>query len=362
MIKENKAMKIVAFLLVATLITSSLVSDVVARYSSGAGNSNAASVAQWGVVISASGSLFNRKDASGNNVVDVGERSSGSGLTLSINGVSETAGELSYYINQQNVFLGEGTWGIMVKTEYKAPTIEIKTQSGVMPSDQGQGDAEQENTSEGTEEEAVLDGVGVSVFASESEDTTTYYTFADGVYSKVEHSALVDGGIYYVLSNEVTAGTSYWPLVFQLTGAGSVGYIANEAAATSINTLAGVAETLRAVFESQARFNADVNLTDWFGLNHQNITWSWTNCQYGCNKNEITITGGDNISLCATCMYDTILQMLKGEESGTMFVVKKAAEHVYRTPVAATADSNYTNNDYNLKVNFDLKIVVNQAD
>jgi hypothetical protein len=316
---ENKAIKLVAFLLVATLITTSVVSEVFAKYTSRTDSGNMARAAQYGIIVSAEGKLFNQQDESGNQVINVGDKSPGNGLTLALNGVAEVNGEISFSVDYQNIFLGSGDWGIIITAEN---------------------------------------------VAAENYVAGTYYVLEGDTYKKEENDATFDPGkTYYLLKNEVSIATSgYWPVVFKMTGTGPVGYVENEATATKVNTLEGVVNTLSGALDSKKTFIAAENLSN-IGLISQSIMWEWNNCRSNCDKNEINIVDGEITSVCDVCKADTILQnLLLENNAGTIHVVKKDSAMSYKVPTAATSAGGYTDGDYNLYAAFNFNLAVRQTD
>jgi hypothetical protein len=69
--KKNKMMRLASALLVLTLLTTSLISGTLAKYTTSGNASDTARVAKFGVVINTSGSLFSdayvkKEESSGN--------------------------------------------------------------------------------------------------------------------------------------------------------------------------------------------------------------------------------------------------------------------------------------------------------
>lgn len=394
--KKNKATKIAAFLLIITLVTASVVSEVFAKYTSKADNGNTAAVGKWGVAASAEGSLFTSKDSAGNYTVAPGDVSSGKGLNISLNGKAGVDGEISFYVNQQNIFLSSGTWGIMVEAENvpvsrqsainsaqgAAPQVDNKASEADNLQNSSPEASSPDENAEGGEPEAgtapegssaeknTQDGdinVGSMALAGEAapktmqtsvvnnntrsaDSGTVYYKLSGGVYTAVDSGSLTAGTTYYVMKNQVTLAKDYWPVVFKMTGDGSVGYVPGDTEGMNTNTLKGIADTLKGVLGEKKQFKANTDLSA-YGLKNQTITWQWSNCTSGCSKDAITITSGESGTVCDICKYDTILQSLMAQ-SGP--VVKKAADGSYKAPVAST--------DYCLNVDFGLKMSVNQVD
>ena len=149
--KKNKMMRAASGLLVATLLTTSIISGTFAKYTTQDSASDTARVAKWGVTASASGSLFgsdyyaksesntsNKIAATYTGSVDLTGTSSGSsattsaekivapgtqsdkGMTLSVSGTPEVKTKISIGVDNipendySDIYLANGTYGVMV--------------------------------------------------------------------------------------------------------------------------------------------------------------------------------------------------------------------------------------------------------
>ena len=125
--KKNKMMRLASFLLIAVLLTTSIISGTFAKYVTEGSATDTARVAKFGVVIDASGSLFSNSyvnAAGGNtpatsgtltvsaaeNVVAPGTKCSNDGLKLSITGTPEVNVKVTFAIadDSNDVFLKAG--------------------------------------------------------------------------------------------------------------------------------------------------------------------------------------------------------------------------------------------------------------
>ncbi|MCP1100918.1 hypothetical protein M2454_000134 [Aequitasia blattaphilus] len=302
--KENRVMRIVAFLLLGGLVSTAIVSGVTARYTSKKEGSYSAKVAPSGVLTATTGTLFHE-------TVEPNTTSPEGGLTLGVHGVSEMRGEVLCSVDYQNIFLGEGVWGIMIPDE--------------------------------------------SV-TEESYGYRTYYTFDSTREVYTIEDTFAPDKVYYYMENEVYVEPGgYWPIAFQIAD-NSGGYVVQEDAKTTTNTL----EEAVNVMESgvTGTFEAYENLTDRFG--NQNITWSWMNCirDNFCEKNGIVIEGGEGSegNICDNCKRDRIIQNLMN--GSTASVVRKESEE----PEITYKIQDHTSDRCNLNVDLNLNIVVNQID
>lgn len=157
--KKNKMMRLASWLMVLTLLTTCIISGTFAKYVTSDSAGDTARVAKWGVVASISGSLFgehytafeetesgeagNKISASytgsvdskyvessngnysdsageGGNIVAPGTK--GENLTISVSGTPEVRSKVEVTVDETNpvnfsdIWLHEGTYGIMVPT------------------------------------------------------------------------------------------------------------------------------------------------------------------------------------------------------------------------------------------------------
>lgn len=159
--KKNKMMRLASTLMVAVLMTTCTISGTYAKYVTAADAADLARVAKWGVVVSATGSLYGEKYASAdskitavedtndagkaivsvygkqwadNNKVVAPGTQSDEGFHFDINGNPEVDALVTVQMEHQNVFLAEGSYGVMVEvvdvTEDNFPAAGLYTKDG----------------------------------------------------------------------------------------------------------------------------------------------------------------------------------------------------------------------------------------
>lgn len=279
--KKNKAMRTASGLLVATLLTISMVSGTFAKYTSSDEAGDSATVAKWGVIISTSGSLYGeaygadstavtydktasaqtvRVTAAGSDIVAPGTKSNGSGLKFTVNGTPEVKTQIDAEISYQNIYLTGGDWGVMVKDS----TV---TEENFAPAD------------------------------------ADLYTKSDSAYTKTaKGDTFSSTAVYYRLQNAVTvASTGYYPVVY--TGANVTGKTVADnsldavckAIGKSLNgadvTFSETNGTQKATVSAKT-YDANTNLSTTFAdLNAAALSWAWTYHTDAATDNEDTILG-----------------------------------------------------------------------
>ncbi|MDH6367505.1 MULTISPECIES: hypothetical protein [unclassified Breznakia] len=310
---HKHAKKLVAIILLASLIVLPITSGVLGRYVTQEENQNSARVALWGTVATAEGKLFTTKDTLGRNIVLPGE-SNDDGLHISIDGKPEVDGELTYELNQQNIFLGNGFWAMMKPVDFMQYTYVPQT-----------------------------------YYVCENDACT----LDEGPYDSAK--------TYYMLENavQVTETNGYWPVIFTLKGEGIQTF---DSALSTQNSLGTIKERMDKAL-SDTTFTPGEDLGKLYGLKNQTLTWKWDNCIDGTNLNTIDVQDG-SATLCDACKKDRILQQLmqEYETNNTSVYVMHDATKGFVKPKAATQDGNYANNDYHLFVNFDFKLSIQQVD
>lgn len=129
--KKNKMMRVASMLLVAVLLSTSVISGTFAKYVTEGSSAQSARVAKFGVVVSASGDLFSKtyvNKAGGNtpgsasitvessdtsNVVAPGTKSLDTGLTFGVTGTPEVTTAVTVtaeYVDNKDIFLKAGTY------------------------------------------------------------------------------------------------------------------------------------------------------------------------------------------------------------------------------------------------------------
>ncbi|MBQ7290310.1 MAG: hypothetical protein IJW76_01130 [Clostridia bacterium] len=331
--KKNKMMRVASALLVAVLMTTSVISGTFAKYVTTDSASDEARVAKWGVVVDASGSLYGEKysnvdnkitsstdeniisvygqqDLNLNKVVAPGTESD-LGFSFSINGKPEVDNTVQVQMTIENIFLAAGEYGVMVQA------------------------------------------VGVT---AENYEASTYYYKESDKYVLDTAATLTDARVYYELKDAVNVGTAYYPVVYKLTGISGAttdddGTIATDSLKEIADTIFGKVNISGATVTKNAdpdgviasKYTYDVTvpveqnleLADVLKLGGETISWEWA----------IDNTGTATYANGA----DTILGNLY---AGKNVVVLNGSN--YELPTLGT--------HYNLKTSFSITITVTQVD
>lgn len=308
--KKNKMMRAASGLMVATLLTTSIISGTFAKYTTEDSGSDTARVAKWGITVSASGNLFG--DAySKNGTLNAGDsivasteqeltvkRNDGDvvapgtkndkGFTVSITGTPEVA----YSVNVESegtvedIFLGAGDWGVMVEA------TGLNAASNV-----------------------------VGLYTQEASTNT---------YTKVENGTWNSGKKYYELMNHVELTNNYYPIKWTVKNGGS---------ATEITTSSDLTKIVDEMNGNLTTAQAKVPGTD--ATASYTLTWKWP--FENSNDNADTILGNLQVGSLAngTVVYAT-------SNANT-----SSGEETYSAP---------TLDNYNLDINFGMKVTVTQVD
>lgn len=263
--KKNKAMRMASALLVCVLLTTSVVSGTFAKYVTSNSAKDTARVANWGITITTSGSLYSdayAKKTNSNvpttwtqpspnadsitvnsgeqydNIVAPGTNNGDTPLTFGITGTPEVAFELSAKVDAEDIYLAAGTYGRMVVANITSDDFASMVESGLYTKS---ADTYTKVTNE--------DWSGY----------TTYYKFdsvkLESAYYPVQYS-LTCADTNNNKTN-VTAATIATELMKELTGE-NVTYNATNTTATKVKTYA-----------------ANTDLSDTSKLNDFKITWKW---------------------------------------------------------------------------------------
>lgn len=322
--RKNKMMRAASALLVAVLLTTSTISGTFAKYVTQDSASDTARVAKWGVELQVVGNLYGetyglpadnkivRDDSlpgefsvqSLNKAADVvapGTKND-EGFTFSLKGQPEVDGKITTTITAQNIFLGMGSYGVMIPVDPKV-------------------------VSEGNFDE--FEG---SLYHKETIGGEEFYTLAT-VFNALEE--------YYTLEDEVLVGANYYPVVYKLAGStvssGDTTADSLKAAALAVATKLGIdgSETINAdtsvTYTGVKTFEANEELDD-FDLDGLTLTWEWK---------------FDGINDGA----DTILGLLKNTTEGEVVILYTNG---YKAPIEMT--------HYNLNTSFAIDITVEQTD
>jgi len=332
--KKNKMMRLASVLMMAVLLTTSVIGGTFAKYTTSDEAKDTARVAKWGVTVAMSGSLYGEKyeqtgtkitaetaddkvsvwgkQATGtdavNTVVAPGTSSDG-GFYFSLDGEPEVDSLITVDLVHQNVFLGEGVYGVMVKVQ-------------------------------GITAENFADGV--------------YYKKTGDTYEKV--TAWVNEQLYEVHDAATVASGGYWPVKYTLTG--ETGSISYTAATTTSDSLKAVADAIIAQLSTAVSTQDTTNKSKWTYATvtkamEQNVDFETLDLS-ACTLSWIWEYSTD----AASDKADTILGNLMAERINTAD---------WEGDVVMTADSGTTyvqpteGTNYCLDSYFDFKIRVEQT-
>lgn len=297
--KNNKTLKLASGLLILCLITTCIIGTTLAKYTAGSSASDTASVAKWGLQVSASGTLF--------------------GKAYGTNGTSES----------DTIIAATASGSVSADRNVMAPGT--KNDVGLQISAKGTPEVAYtiEATIDPTQSDIVLrTGIyGVMVEAhgiNEASDLTKLYTYDvdNEVYEKVMADATYSNSItYYMLVDVVDVTDDYYPVTWKLS--------VNDVI-TDYDTLAAALTAIQSHFTVSAAPNATAtNITC-------TLTWEW---KYDNNTSAVNYANG----------ADTILANI-----GTGAKVVKHTGDGEETPIADA--------DYCLTVAGGITVTATQVD
>ncbi|MDO5389708.1 MAG: hypothetical protein Q4F24_01285 [Eubacteriales bacterium] len=319
--KKNKAMRTASGLMIATLLTTSIISGTIAKYTTEDSAYDVARVAKWGVTVQTAGKLYGsdyeKNDAtSGQNVIKAdytGSVDSGNpyaadndnimapgtksenGLYFSIEGTPEVMTQVSGQVVGSDIYLKAGDYGLMVPTS----TTEAVTEDNYKDMN--------------------------NLYIGESTNGMTFTKVTNQSWTTVSTASL------YTLEDEVTA-VNYFPVTYGLTTTnGTPGnattYNTNLAQTTSKSTMSEMAAEIAKAAEvgsgtgtaptdnettkpyafnykttgNATKYSSLTDLTGTAGvkLNGENIIWEWK------FENETTTNRGNDATV--SDKSDTIL-------------------------------------------------------
>lgn len=333
--KNNKMMRAASGLMIAALLTTSMISGTFAKYITQDELNDSARVAKWGVNLGISGNLYGeaydgtnntivtngstatvQSSSAGEKVVAPGTKNADSGLHITLNGKPEVSTKVYGTVKTQNIYLAKGTYGVMVEANH--------------------------------------------VTAEDFAAGKKYYTFDGTSYKEV---TTPQSTTYYTLEDEVTLAAPYYPVIY--TGAG----VTN--GTTTTDSLNAIGANIAKVLSN----NIDVTPTPENGVNVYKVT---TGTTYAPNTDLATalpdikaanITwewgiGADDNANGA----DTILGNLLASTAGTAskVVYKDTSDYKAITVAAdtglATAGTAANITVASTKTSFDITLTVEQAD
>jgi hypothetical protein len=341
--KKNKTMRLASVLLVMTLLTTSIISGTLAKYTSTGSASDTARVAKWGVTVSASGTLFGSKYANGVSsipttletpsaisvegknssgeaveVVAPGTQSADTGFTFGITGTPEVDNTVSAVIEAKDIYLKEGTYGVM--------------------------------------KEVTVDAINYSTMLDKG-----LYTLNDKTYTKVT-ATTYSSGTYYALAYTATVGDGgYYPVEYSYYSNGTSGADTTKATEIALVIAANFVDDLTKLenadktdagvsYTVSKSFDSNVDLTDTtngIGIKNEKLTWAWAFSSTdnandtkdtllgdlmaaGTSNDKVVAVGTDNAVTVLTVGTDNIVKNGKTEVGclETKFDIKLTVEQV----------------------------------
>lgn len=323
-------MRMAAILLVAALLSTSVMSGTFAKYVTSDSATDSARVAKFGVTVAMNGNLFGEAydagtdtgiiiargatgagtgtvqvDATGTNVVAPGTKSD-KGLGFAVTGTPEVDVTVASTIKTKNVYLKAGNYAVMVAAE----------------------------------------GVTELNFVANK-----YYTKSGTTYTRIADIAAfkASSAPYYKAADVVSVADDYYPVVYAMSAPSVFTSDVSEDSASlaaaniakQLNGGTAVAATGAGVEKTYTitgkTYKANTDLSTAIALSGNTISWAW-DFEDTYDK-EDTILGNLQAGLA----------VVKTEDSGA----------TYAAPVAGTAS---LENDYNLTTSFDMSISVTQID
>lgn len=260
--KKNKMMRAASALLVATLLSTSIISGTFAKYTTTASANDTARVAKWGVVITASGNLYGKNYETGtesipsvkaaanelsvmasdnsSNLVAPGTKSE-HGLSFDLNGTPEVRTSVKVTATAQDIYLAAGSYAVMQKIPVDAVSfVSMKT-------------------------------AGLYTKAQDS-DTYTLVDKTTGTYE--------ENTTYYALTDFVKLDEAYYPVTYTNTNNDANATKITDIAQKIVNNIATStsdtdASTAKASYTATTGYNPNVDLGNTTKLSANNISWEW---------------------------------------------------------------------------------------
>lgn len=338
--KNNKMMRAASGLMIAALLTTGMISGTFAKYITQDELNDSARVAKWGVNLGISGNLYGeaydgtnntivtngstatvQSSSAGEKVVAPGTKNADSGLHITLNGKPEVSTKVYGTVKTQNIYLADGTYGVMVKTQ--------------------------------------------NVTAEDFAAGKKYYSKSGESYT--ETNSYATGTTYFTLEDEVTIDNTYYPVVYKgagvtsgTTGADSLDAIGANIAkmlkgsdvapvtANGVSTYTVSIDDVTATIPNTDLAASGSALKD---INSANITWEWS---FSGNDGADTILG-DLIASNAGTVSNVVLK-----DSGSAFNVYKPITVSAGTGLATVDGS--TTPVASTKTSFAITLTVEQAD
>ncbi len=339
--KKNKMMRVASFLLVAVLLSTSVISGTFAKYVSEGGVEDVARVAKWGVTVTGAGTLFadtykkgttNTPGVSGDGASELSVVSSVVAGTDAIKGING---------NEKVVAPGTKNDTGLTITVAGTPEVDGKITMNVRSAAGEEFKADRDDIYLKANTYALMTKVGK--IPEGSFKANTYYTLSGSDYTLATAWADTD---FYALHDKVTLAKDYYPVIYSVNGTALGTDLDKSSLAAVIDS--GVDKAFEA--------NTDLSTFDLFdGHNYVTVTWEWK----FENSTETDATTGKLITDGA----DTILGHLAAglKAAGDACVVVVNADNSVRLLTEATS-TDYTGKDFNITSGIQILVKVEQVD
>jgi hypothetical protein len=354
--RKNKMLRLASGMLVATLLSTSVISGTFAKYVTTAKASDTAVVAKWGVTVSASGSLFGEKYSKGtttntpttsttagdftvesknsSNLVAPGTQSDTLGFTFGINGTPEVTSKVSAEIVAKDIYLAQGTYGVMEPVTVNETTFAAMIKDGL-------------------------------------------YTLSGTTYTKLEKTATYESeATYYALAYTAKVGNKgYYPVVYAWTSGSTANdkytkateiaekiakKINSSASDSDTATIAGVKYTVNQTFNP----NTDLAGAKGIDLSSEKLTWKWA---FGTAETEVgKVVEEDSDDARDTLLGDLIAFSATNNQTQVVSVTKTNSTVTGVTVLTIDNNTKIVKNGETevgcLETTFDIKLTVEQVD
>ncbi len=283
--KKNTMMRVASALLIAVLLTTSVISGTYAKYVTEGGAEDIARVAKWGVVVTGAGYLY----ADTYKKADTNTPGEANGNAADLSVVSRTTDAAIKGLNGKDKVVAPGTKnddGLTI-TVTGQPEVDGHIKMNVRDADGNDFDALTDDIYLKAGTYALM--VKVGKISAANWKANTYYTLSGGAYTVADtFSATTD---YYTLHDEVELKNVayYYPVRYKLNGTS----VENDISKSSLATLIGTGDsTLKVDFKANTDLSTGLNL-DGNDHNYVKITWEWLFEQ--ATPNTAMFNGADTI-------------------------------------------------------------------
>ena len=345
--RKNRMMRVASALMVAVLLTTCVISSTFAKYVTEDTFADSARVAKWGVELQIVGNLYgdtyideltanndpaiavqasDATAAEGSDIVAPGTKNE-NGMTISLNGTPEVDGKVTISITTSNVFLKEGTYGVMIPVKDNVITETNFDEYYATYNTNGK-------------ELFVLNRDGTFTAAANFEAETTYYTLED---------------VCTVTGTDDNKDEYYYPVLYTLGGS------SNSSGTNADDTLNMVATTIL----NQVATGAEISMNASGAVQNGETTYTLANVPFNSNENLATKFNLGGSTLTWAWAFndqndgaDTILGMLAANQENQLI---EGTQIVMLTDTD-TYGALTVNEDYCLNSKFHIEITVEQVD